>query len=121
MSYVPQAGSNKTRSPSFAVQFENVINSSLPSRRKIFSTLPSTTTPLVELQPAPSRPSRSVGFFPLARSASRILPRDNRGRGPASSLSLKASALGPVRAQINRLAFRIGQDFGENAGDLQAG
>ena len=47
MSYIPQSGLNKMRSPYFAVQFENVISVNFPSRRKMFSTLPTTSTPLI--------------------------------------------------------------------------
>src|SRR5580765_4530545 len=46
MSYMPQSGLNKTRSPYLAVQFENVINSTFPSPAKMVSTFPDTTTPL---------------------------------------------------------------------------
>ena len=45
MSYMPQSGLNKTRSPYFAVQFENLISSNLPSSCRMFSTLPDTTMP----------------------------------------------------------------------------
>ena len=131
---MPQSGLNKTRSPYLAVQFENVISSNFPSRRKMLSTLPATSTPLTNsifaFRPStiPSACNWSsvsnsgdadVCFhFPMRRTESILVIID----AVAFEFLVAERQCRLARCpQIDRRIVFVCDDFSENAADLQAG